>query len=38
VLFVDKQPVGVIEAKRVGTPLAGVEWQTVKYQTWALAA
>ena len=32
VLFVNRQPVGVIEAKKVGTTLAGVEWQTVKYQ------
>jgi type I restriction enzyme, R subunit len=33
VLFVEGQAVGVIEAKKQGTPLAGVEWQTVKYQT-----
>jgi type I restriction enzyme R subunit len=33
VLFVNRQAVGVIEAKKKGTPLAGVEWQTVKYQT-----
>lgn len=32
VLFVDRQAVGVIEAKRQGTPLSGVEWQTAKYQ------
>jgi type I restriction enzyme R subunit len=32
VLFVDRQAVGVIEAKRRGTTLSGVEWQTVKYQ------
>lgn len=33
VLYVDKQVVGVIEAKKAGTTLSGVEWQTVKYQT-----
>lgn len=33
VLFVNRQAVGVIEAKKKGTPLSGVEWQTVKYQT-----
>lgn len=33
VLFVDKQAVGVIEAKKVGTTLTGVEWQTYTYQT-----
>ena len=33
VLFVDRQAVGVIEAKKVGTTLTGVEWQTHKYQT-----
>jgi type I restriction enzyme R subunit len=32
VLFVNRQAVGVIEAKRKGTTLSGVEWQTVKYQ------
>ncbi|MEX2619203.1 MAG: type I restriction-modification enzyme R subunit C-terminal domain-containing protein [Egibacteraceae bacterium] len=32
VLFVNRQAVGVIEAKRQGTTLSGVEWQTVKYQ------
>src|SRR5262245_39620025 len=32
VLFVDRQAVGVIEAKKQGTTLSGVEWQTVKYQ------
>lgn len=32
VLFVDRQAVGVIEAKKKGTTLSGVEWQTVKYQ------
>ncbi len=33
VLFVDRHAVGVIEAKKKGTTLSGVEWQTVKYQT-----
>lgn len=33
VLFLDRQAVGVIEAKKKGTTLSGVEWQTVKYQT-----
>lgn len=33
VLFVNRQAVGVIEAKKEGTTLSGVEWQTVKYQT-----
>ena len=33
VLFVNRQAVGVIEAKRRGTTLSGVEWQTVKYQS-----
>ena len=32
VLFVDRQAVGVIEAKRAGTTLIGVEPQTRKYQ------
>jgi type I restriction enzyme R subunit len=32
VLFVDRKAVGVIEAKKVGTTLTGVEWQTRKYQ------
>jgi type I restriction enzyme R subunit len=32
VLFVNRQAVGVIEAKKQGTTLSGVEWQTVKYQ------
>ena len=32
VLFVDRQPVGVIEAKKAGTTLTGVEPQTRKYQ------
>jgi type I restriction enzyme, R subunit len=30
-LYVDKQVVGVIEAKPVGTPLAGVQWQSAMY-------
>jgi type I restriction enzyme R subunit len=30
---VNRQAVGVIEAKKKGTTLSGVEWQTVKYQT-----
>ena len=30
-LFVDGQPVGVIEAKKAGSTLTGVEWQTKKY-------
>jgi len=33
VLFVNRQAVGVIEAKKQGTTLSGVEWQTVKYQS-----
>ncbi|MEZ5380985.1 MAG: type I restriction-modification enzyme R subunit C-terminal domain-containing protein [Microthrixaceae bacterium] len=33
VLFLSQQAVGVIEAKKQGTSLAGVEWQTVKYQS-----
>ncbi len=33
VLFVDGQAVGVIEAKKEGMPLTGVEFQTHKYQT-----
>jgi type I restriction enzyme R subunit len=32
VLFVNRQAVGVIEAKKRGTTLSGVEWQTLKYQ------
>ena len=32
VLFVNRQAVGVVEAKKKGTTLSGVEWQTVKYQ------
>ena len=32
VLFVNRQAVGVVEAKKQGTTLSGVEWQTVKYQ------
>src|SRR5687767_7416029 len=30
-LYVDKAVVGVIEAKPIGTPLAGVEWQSAMY-------
>lgn len=30
-LYVGKRAVGVIEAKLVGTPLSGVEWQSAKY-------
>lgn len=33
VLFVNRQAVGVIEAKKRGMALSGVEWQTAKYQT-----
>ncbi|MDA8848162.1 DEAD/DEAH box helicase family protein [bacterium] len=33
VLFINRQAVGAIEAKKRGTTLAGVEWQTVKYQS-----
>ncbi len=33
VLFVNRQAVGVIEAKKQGTTLSGVEPQTLKYQT-----
>ena len=32
-LYVDKQIVGVIEAKPVGTPLSGVQWQSAMYAT-----
>ncbi|MCA0438770.1 MAG: DEAD/DEAH box helicase family protein [Actinobacteria bacterium] len=32
-LYVDKHVVGVIEAKPVGTPLSGVEWQSAMYAT-----
>jgi type I restriction enzyme R subunit len=32
-LYVDKQVVGVIEAKSEGTPLSGVEWQSAMYAT-----
>jgi type I restriction enzyme R subunit len=32
-LYVDRQVVGVIEAKPVGTPLSGVEWQSAMYAT-----
>jgi len=30
-LYVDRAVVGVIEAKPVGTPLSGVEWQSAMY-------
>jgi type I restriction enzyme R subunit len=30
-LYVDRKVVGVIEAKPMGTPLAGVEWQSAMY-------
>ncbi|MGH3426356.1 MAG: hypothetical protein ACRDQZ_02075 [Mycobacteriales bacterium] len=30
-LYIDKRAVEVIEAKPVGTPLSGVEWQSAKY-------
>ncbi|MGO2933955.1 MAG: DEAD/DEAH box helicase, partial [Microbacterium sp.] len=30
-LYVNKRVVGVIEAKPVGTPLSGVEWQSAMY-------
>ena len=33
VLFVNGQAVGVIEAKKAGTTLTGVEWQTRRYRT-----
>jgi type I restriction enzyme R subunit len=33
VLFVNRQAVGVIEAKGKGATLSGVEWQTAKYQS-----
>ena len=32
VLFVNRQAVGVIEAKKVGSTLSGVEWQRLEYQ------
>jgi type I restriction enzyme R subunit len=32
-LYVDRKVVGVIEAKPVGTPLSGVEWQSAMYAT-----
>ena len=32
-LYVDKEVVGVIEAKPEGTPLSGVEWQSAMYAT-----
>ena len=31
-LFVDRTPVGVIEAKKEGQTLTGVEWQSAKYR------
>ncbi len=31
-LFVDRVPVGVIEAKKEGATLTGVEWQSAKYR------
>jgi len=30
-LYLDKRVVGVIEAKPMGTPLSGVEWQSARY-------
>ena len=30
-LFVDRAAVGVLEAKKEGTALTGVEWQSAKY-------
>lgn len=30
-LYIDQRVVGVIEAKPVGTPLSGVEWQSAMY-------
>jgi type I restriction enzyme R subunit len=30
-LYVDKRAAGVIEAKPVGTPLSGVEWQSSRF-------
>jgi len=32
-LFVDRRPIGVVEAKAVGKTLSGVEGQTAKYST-----
>lgn len=32
-LYVDRQAVGVIEAKPLGTTLSGVEWQSAMYAT-----
>ena len=32
VLFVDREAVGVIEAKKRGMPLVGVEWQAKRYR------
>jgi type I restriction enzyme, R subunit len=29
-LYVNRRVVGVIEAKPIGTPLSGVEWQSVE--------
>jgi type I restriction enzyme, R subunit len=30
-LFVDRKAVGAIEARKAGTPLIGVEWQSARY-------
>lgn len=30
-LFIDRKAVGVVEAKKAGAPLIGVEWQSAKY-------
>lgn len=30
-LFVDRKPVGMVEAKKPGIPLTGVEFQSKKY-------
>jgi type I restriction enzyme, R subunit len=30
-LFIDRRAVGVVEAKKAGAPLIGVEWQSAKY-------
>ncbi len=32
-LFLDRKAVGVIEAKKAGSTLTGVEWQSTKYTT-----
>lgn len=32
-LFLDRRALGVIEAKKAGTTLTGVEWQSKKYTT-----